>query len=68
MDTARELVLDDSYRDAPWAHWDSPERIVVTIATIDRHRRGAAGGVGGRERAQLFAQVAALARELDRRR
>src|SRR3954466_3737562 len=56
MDTARELVLDDSYRDAPWAHWDSPGRIVVTIATIDRHRRAAAGGVGGRERAQLFAQ------------
>jgi glyoxylase-like metal-dependent hydrolase (beta-lactamase superfamily II) len=67
METARELVLDEGYRDAPWGHWDSPERIVITIATIDRHRRGDTGGVGGRERAQLFAQVAALAAELERR-
>jgi cyclase len=67
METARELVIDNGYRDAPWGDWDSPERIVITIATIDRHRRGDPGGVGARERALLFAQVAALAAELERR-
>lgn len=67
MDTARELVLGDGYADAPWAGWDSPERIVITIATIDRHRRGDPSGVGARERAQLFAQVGTLAAELERR-
>jgi len=67
MDTARDLVLD-GYRDAPWGDWDSPERIVITVATIDRHRRGDTSAVGSRERAQLFAQVAALAAELERRR
>ncbi|HEY1358677.1 MAG TPA: MBL fold metallo-hydrolase [Thermoleophilaceae bacterium] len=68
MDTARDLVLEDGYSEAPWADWDSPERIVITIATIDRHRRGEARAVGSRERAQLFAQVATLASELGRRR
>ena len=62
-ETARELVLGDEYRRAPWADWDSPERIVITVATIDRHRRGG-GSVGARQRAGLFAEVAALAREL----
>jgi cyclase len=67
-ETARELVLGDEYRRAPWAEWDSPERMVITVATIDRHRRGEASGVGPRERAALFAQVAALAGELSQSR
>jgi glyoxylase-like metal-dependent hydrolase (beta-lactamase superfamily II) len=63
--TARELLSSREYRDAPWAHWDGPERIVISLATIDRHRRGAGGrGVGARARVTLFAQVAALAAEL----
>jgi cyclase len=66
-ETARELVLGNGYSDAPWVEWDLPERIVITIATIDRHRRGKTGGVATRERAMLFAQVAALAAELEKR-
>ena len=68
IDTARDLVLDQGYRDAEWGDWDSPERIVITIATIDRHRRGDARPVGARDRALLFAQVATLAAELGRTR
>jgi glyoxylase-like metal-dependent hydrolase (beta-lactamase superfamily II) len=63
-DVARELVRSDEYRTAPWDWWDSPERILITIATIDRHRRGEAGPVSTRERTALFAQVAVLAEEL----
>ena len=37
---------------------------MITIATIDRHRRGEAGPVSARERTALFAQVAVLAQEL----
>jgi glyoxylase-like metal-dependent hydrolase (beta-lactamase superfamily II) len=62
-ETARELVFSDDYRAAPWAGWDGPERIVITIAAIDRGRRGA-GRVGARERAAIFAKVAVLAGEL----
>ena len=63
-DVARELLRSDDYRTAPWDWWDSPERILITIATIERHRRGAAGPVSARERMALFAQVAVLAKEL----
>ena len=62
MEAARDLVLDPDYRYAPWGGWDYPERIgPVPLYTIDRHRRGEARGVGAREQALLFAQVAALA-------
>ncbi len=42
-EVARELLRSDEYRSAPWDWWDSPERIVITIATIDRHRQGTPG-------------------------
>jgi glyoxylase-like metal-dependent hydrolase (beta-lactamase superfamily II) len=64
LDTARELLGSREYRDAAWAGWDSPERMVITLATIDRHRRGAPTGVGARERVVLFAHMATLAAEL----
>lgn len=63
-DTARELLASSEYRAAPWADWELPERIVISLATIDRHRRGAGSGVSARERIVVFAQVAALAHEL----
>jgi glyoxylase-like metal-dependent hydrolase (beta-lactamase superfamily II) len=70
-DVARELLRSDEYRNAPWNWWDSPERILITVATIERHRRGAGGPISARERTALFAQVAVLAEEiqpeLDRR-
>jgi glyoxylase-like metal-dependent hydrolase (beta-lactamase superfamily II) len=66
-ETARELVGSAEYRAARWADWDGPERIVVTIAAIDRRRRGTGGPVGARERAAIFARVASLARELEGR-
>jgi cyclase len=64
-ETSRALLRSEEYRRAPWAGWDSPERIVITVATIDRHRQGATGAVGARQRAALFAQVGALAAELE---
>jgi glyoxylase-like metal-dependent hydrolase (beta-lactamase superfamily II) len=62
---ATALARSDEFRAAPWSSWLGPERMVITVATIDRHRRGAAGTVGSRERVRLFSQVAAVARELD---
>jgi len=65
FEVARELLRSEKYRAAPWGGWDSPERIVITITTIDRHRRGEAGPISARERTALFAQVATLAAELN---
>ena len=67
LEVARELLRSEEYRSAPWDWWDSPERIVITIATIDRHRKGGGGSVTARERTALFAQVATLAAELQER-
>jgi glyoxylase-like metal-dependent hydrolase (beta-lactamase superfamily II) len=68
--TARVLLRSREYGDAPWAGWESPERIVITLATIDRHRRGAhaqpEGAAAALERVRLFAQAAELAAELGR--
>lgn len=61
---ALELARGEELRGAPWSDWLGPERMVITIATIDRHRLGAAGPVGSRERAGLFRQVADVARQL----
>ena len=66
-ETARELLFSDEHSTAPWSEWDCPERILITVATIDRHRRGTTRRVGARERAQLFGQMAVLAAELERR-
>ena len=63
-EVARELLRSDEYRSAPWDGWDSPERIVITIATIERHRHGTPGPVSAREHTALFALVATLAEDL----
>ncbi len=67
-DVARELLHSAEYRDAQWAGWDSPERMLVTLTTIDRRRRGGDGAIGARERASIFGKVASLARDLERGR
>lgn len=61
---AAELATSAEFRHAPWGSWSGPERMVITLATIDRHRRGAAGRVSPSERARLFGQVASVARRL----
>jgi glyoxylase-like metal-dependent hydrolase (beta-lactamase superfamily II) len=65
-DVALELVRSTEFREAPWGAWRGPERMVITVATIDRHRRNVAQPVSGRERARLFGQVAAVAGALER--
>jgi glyoxylase-like metal-dependent hydrolase (beta-lactamase superfamily II) len=66
-DAARELLRSEEYTNAPWDWWDSPERILITITTIDRHRRGVAGPISARERMALFAQMALLSEDLRRK-
>jgi cyclase len=37
---AREIVTSDEYAAQPFAGWDCPERAVINVHTLDRHRRG----------------------------
>jgi glyoxylase-like metal-dependent hydrolase (beta-lactamase superfamily II) len=63
LEAARAMTQDTEF--ARWRDWECPERVLITITTV--HRR-----LGGKEplgasplaRAQLFAQVATLGREL----
>jgi glyoxylase-like metal-dependent hydrolase (beta-lactamase superfamily II) len=63
---ATALALSDDLRDAPWGAWQGPERMVISISTIQRHLQHRPEPVSSRERARLFSQVAAVARELGR--
>jgi cyclase len=60
---AREIVLSDEYEAQPFARWDCPERAVVNVHTLDRHRRG--GSEPGRPaRIAILGAVGRLAAEL----
>ncbi len=63
-DVARELVLGDELAAGPFAAWLDPERAVISVRTIDAHRRGAARPPGPRDFVEAFSQMALLARDL----
>ncbi|MGH2952575.1 MAG: MBL fold metallo-hydrolase [Solirubrobacterales bacterium] len=66
--TARELVLGDEIAEWGFAEWLAPERALVSVGTIDAHRRGAAKPPGPRELIAAFFRMALLARDHEERR
>lgn len=66
-ETARELVLGDEIADRGFADWLAPERAMVSVRTIDAHRRGVAKPPGARELTGAFFRMALLARDLEAR-
>ena len=68
-DTARELVLGAEIAELGFAEWLAPERALISVGTIDAHRRGTAGPPGPRDLIAAFFRMALLARDLrnDRR-
>jgi glyoxylase-like metal-dependent hydrolase (beta-lactamase superfamily II) len=68
-EAARELVLGDEIVERGFADWLAPERALVSVGTIDAHRRhGAAKPPGPRELVIAFFRMALLARDLEERR
>jgi cyclase len=67
-DIARELVLGDEIAELGFADWLGPERALVSVRTIDAHRRGAVKPAGPRELIDAFFRMALLARDLEARR
>ena len=67
LEAARAMIRGEDF--AHWQHWECPERMLITITTIHRSLEGQ-GPIGASplSRAQLFAQVATLGRELAARR
>jgi glyoxylase-like metal-dependent hydrolase (beta-lactamase superfamily II) len=67
-ETARELVLGDEIAKLGFADWLAPERALVSVGTIDAHRRGAAKQPGPRELLAAFFRMALLGRDHEERR
>jgi cyclase len=67
-EAARDLVLSDEIADRGFAGWLGPERALVSVGTIDAHRRGVAKPPGPRELVGAFFRMALLARDLGARR
>jgi hypothetical protein len=64
-ETARLLVLGDEIAELGFADWLGPERALVSVGTIDAHRRGAARALGPRQLVDAFFRMALLARDLE---
>jgi cyclase len=60
---AREIVTSDEYATQPFAGWDCPERAVINVHTLDRHRRGGSEPRGPAV-VRILAGVGRLAAEL----
>ncbi|MGZ5324786.1 MAG: MBL fold metallo-hydrolase [Solirubrobacterales bacterium] len=67
-ETARELVLGEEIAERGFADWLSPERALISVGTIDAHRRGTAKLPGPRELITAFFRMALLARDHEARR
>jgi hypothetical protein len=68
-EAARVLVLGDEMAERGFADWLAPERALVSVGTIDAHRRHrAAKPAGPRELVIAFFRMALLARDLEERR
>jgi cyclase len=63
-ETARELVLGKEIAERGFADWLAPERALISVGTIDAHRRGVAKPPGPRELITAFFRMALLARDL----
>lgn len=63
-DTARELVLGDEIAERGFADWLAPERALISVGTIDAHRRGAARPPSPRDLLAAFFRMALLARDV----
>jgi cyclase len=65
---ARDLVLGDEIAERGFADWLGPERALVSVGTIDAHRRGVARPPGPRQLVAAFFRMALLARDERARR
>ncbi|NLT07554.1 MAG: MBL fold metallo-hydrolase [Solirubrobacterales bacterium] len=65
---ARELLLAPEFAAAEWGGWDSPERLYVNLALIERTAAGRPLVRNPRDQLALFAGMARLDAELEARR
>lgn len=65
---ARALLASGEFESSPWAAWDDPARLVVTLATERYRRDGGEGHLRGGGRTRAIFAMQRLRGELERRR
>lgn len=61
---ARQLLLSTEFASLPWAEWDDPARLVVTLSTEAYRRKGGQGHLTGFGRTRAIAQMQRLKAKL----
>ncbi|MGK2877498.1 MAG: MBL fold metallo-hydrolase [Solirubrobacterales bacterium] len=54
---ARKLLLSSEFASLPWAVWDDPARLVVTLSTEQFRRDGGKGQLGGAARSKVITKM-----------
>jgi hypothetical protein len=62
------MLLDDQFESLPWAAWDDPERLVITLCTEGFRREGGEGHLAGAGRSRAILQMQLTKTALERRR
>jgi glyoxylase-like metal-dependent hydrolase (beta-lactamase superfamily II) len=62
-ETARDIVLGGELAEHAFADWLAPERALISVGTIDAHRRGIVPPAGPRSLITAFFRMALLARD-----
>lgn len=65
---ARNMLFSDAFESLPWATWEDPARLVVTLHTEQFTRDGGKGHLVGAGRVRAVMQMQATKAELARRR
>jgi len=65
---ARDLLLSDEFGSLPWAGWEDPARLAVTLSTERFRRDGGVGHLAGWGRTKAVMQMQRLKAELERKR
>lgn len=65
---ARALLLSDEFETLPWAAWDNPTSLVLTLHTEQYVRAGGRGHLHPRLRARAMVQMQTTKTALDRKR
>jgi cyclase len=64
---ARDMLLSAEFETLPWAGWEDPARLVITLSTERFRREGGVGHLGGFGRTKAILQMQRLKAELGRR-
>ncbi len=65
---ARAMLLSREFESSPWAGWDDPARLLVTLSAEQYRREGGEGHLGGTGRTRAVLRMQGLRAELERRR